>query len=167
MIQVGDTFYWFGEDRAKDNPENLRCISCYSSKDLAHWRHCGQVLKRAVPVMERPKVFYNARTKKFVMYVHLDGPVPGMEGDYNVARVGVAVCDTVDGQYQFLKSFRPLGHESRDIGQFIDDDGTAYLLSEDRPHGFHIYQLSDDYLSIAKRCVHCPGTSRRSGGGAL
>lgn len=156
VIQVGDTFYWFGEDRARDNPENLRCISCYSSKDLAHWRHCGQVLKRAVPVMERPKVFYNATTKKFVMYVHLDGPVPGLEGDYNVASIGVAVCDTVDGQYQFLKSFRPLGHESRDIGQFIDDDGTAYLLSEDRPNGFHIYKLSDDYLSIAKDVCMVP-----------
>ena len=34
-------------------------------------------------------------------------------------------CDTVDGDYQYLKSFRPLGHESRDIGQFMDDDGSG------------------------------------------
>jgi hypothetical protein len=44
----------------------------------------------------------------------------------------------VDGDYQYLKSFRPLGHESRDIGQFVDDDGTAYLIFEDRPNGFRI-----------------------------
>ena len=50
-------------------------------------------------------------------------------------------CDTVDGDYQYLKSFRPLGHESRDIGQFIDDDGTAYLIFEDRPFGFRIAKL--------------------------
>ncbi len=150
MIQVGKTFYWFGEDRGKDNPENLRCISCYSSKDLVHWQNSGQVLQLALPVVERPKVFYNAKTKKFVMYVHIDGPVPGMEGDYHVARVGVAVSGSVTGHYQYLKSFRPLDHESRDIGQFIDDDGSAYLLSEDRPNGFHIYKLSDDYLSIDK-----------------
>src|SRR5208283_351305 len=147
--QIGKTYYWFGEDRATNNPNGVRCLSCYSSKDLAHWRHCGQVLQLAKPVVERPKVFYNAKTKKFVMYVHIDGPMPGMEGDYHVARVGVAVSDSVAGHYQYLKSFRPLDHESRDIGQFIDDDGSAYLLSEDRPNGFHIYKLSDDYLSIA------------------
>jgi hypothetical protein len=64
--------------------------------------------------------------------------------------VGVAISDTVDGDYQYLKSFRPLGQESRDIGQFIDDDGSAYLIFEDRPaKGFHIAKLSDDYLTVA------------------
>jgi hypothetical protein len=102
-------------------------------------------------VLERPKVFYNAKTKKFVMYMHIDGPEPGGGGGgYALARVGVAVCDTVDGDYQYLKSFRPLGEQSRDIGQFVDDDGTAYLIFEDRPHGFHIAKLSDDYLTVEK-----------------
>ena len=78
------------------------------------------------------------------MYAHLD------DGRYGLARVAVLTCDKVDGDYRYLKSFRPLDHESRDIGQFLDDDGTAYLISEDRPNGFHIYRLSDDYLSIAK-----------------
>ena len=52
----------------------------------------------------------------------------GEGNDYAQAKVGVAVCDTVDGNYAFVSSFRPLGQESRDIGQFIDDDGTAYLI---------------------------------------
>ena len=72
-------------------------------------------------------MFYNAKTKQYVMYMHLDGD------GYQLARVGVATCDTVDGDYKYLKSFRPLGQESRDIGQFIDDDGSAYLIFEDRP----------------------------------
>jgi hypothetical protein len=101
-------------------------------------------------VLERPKVFYNAKTKKFVMYMHIDGPNPGETGGYKLARVGVATCDTADGDYQYLKSFRPLGHESRDIGQFVDDDGTAYLIFEDRPFGFRIAKLSDDYLTVEK-----------------
>ena len=75
------------------------------------------------------------------MYMHIDGNGTRRHGGYNVARVGVAICDTVDGDYKYLKSFRPLGHESRDIGQFIDDDGTAYLIFEDRPNGFHIAKL--------------------------
>jgi hypothetical protein len=53
--------------------------------------------------------------------------------------------------YRFLRSFRPLGQESRDIGQFIDDDGSAYLIFEDRPaKGLHITKLSDDYLKVEK-----------------
>ena len=66
-------------------------------------------------------------------------------------RVAIATSDTVDGDYTYLRSFRPLDHESRDIGQFIDDDGTAYLIFEDRPaKGFHIAKLSDDYLTVEK-----------------
>jgi hypothetical protein len=94
-------------------------------------------------VFERPKVFHNAKTGKFVMYVHLD------DAKYRYARVGVFVSDKVDGQYKFVHSFRPLGQESRDIGQFVDDDGSAYLIFEARPtKGFYIAKLSDDYLTV-------------------
>lgn len=157
VIKFEDTFYWFGEDRSPDNDPDARYVSCYASKDLAHWQFRNQVLQltnvenlQRKWVVERPKVFYNKETKKFVMYFHLDGALPGEKPGYKVARVGVATCDTVDGNYAYLRSFRPLGHESRDIGQFIDDDGAAYLISEDRPNGFHIYKLSEDYLSIEK-----------------
>jgi hypothetical protein len=157
IIKVGDLYYWFGEDRARGQDRSKRYVGCYSSPDLIHWTFRNQVIKLANPenfnlgwVLERPKVFYNAATQKFVMYMHIDGSLGGQRGSYNLARVGTATCDTVDGDYTYLHSFRPLGHESRDIGQFVDDDGTAYLISEDRPNGFHIYKLSDDYLSIDK-----------------
>ena len=157
ITKVGQTYYWFGEDRTRGLDPARRYVACYASTDLAQWTFRNQVLKLANPenfgrdwVLERPKVFYNAKTKKFVMYMHIDGSPPGQCGGYNLARVGVAVCDNVDGDYQYLNSFRPLGHESRDIGQFIDDDDTAYLIFEDRPHGFHIASLSDDYLTVVK-----------------
>jgi hypothetical protein len=163
ILKVGDTFYWFGEDRGQTNERGLRCVSCYASTNLAQWTFRNQVVKLANPenfgrgwVLERPKVFYNAKTKKFVMYMHIDGPLPGQRGGYGLARVGVAVCDTVDGDYQYLKSFRPLDHESRDIGQFVDDDGTAYLIFEDRPFGFRIAKLSDDYLTVEKEICLIP-----------
>ncbi len=94
--------------------------------------------------MERPKVYYNKKTNKYVMYFHLDN------SSYKVARVGIAVSNKPDGQFSYVKSFRPPGHESRDIGQFIDDDGTAYLVFEDRPFGFRIAKLSDDYMNVEK-----------------
>jgi hypothetical protein len=152
IIKVGDSYYWFGEDRSQGLDKNKRYVACYSSTDLAHWTFRNRVLQQADPgdlgpgfVLERPKVFYNARTKKFVMYMHID------DARYALARVGVAVSDKVDGDYRFLRSFRPLGDESRDIGQFIDDDGSAYLIFEDRPaKGFHIAKLSDDYMDVEK-----------------
>jgi len=150
ILKLGDTWFWFGEDRSRGQDRTRRYVSCYSSKDLAHWTFRNQVIKLANPenfpgrwVLERPKVFYNSKTKTFVMYMHIDA-------DYKLARVGVATCDTVDGDYKYLKSFRPLGHESRDIGQFIDDDASAYLIFEDRPFGFRIARLSDDYLTVEK-----------------
>ena len=33
ILKLGRTYYWFGEDRARDNQFNLRYVSCYSSED--------------------------------------------------------------------------------------------------------------------------------------
>ncbi|MDB5249952.1 MAG: hypothetical protein JWQ40_4346 [Segetibacter sp.] len=151
IIKIGKTYYWYGEERSKGLDTNYRYVSCYSSKDLMNWKFRGDVVKMSDPenlgrrwVLERPKVFYNKRTKKYVMYFHLDNST------YKFARVGIAVSDKPDGQFTYVKSFRPLGHESRDIGQFIDDDGTAYLVFEDRPFGFRIARLADDYMDVEK-----------------
>jgi hypothetical protein len=166
IIKLGDTFYWFGEDRSQGLIRSNRYVSCYASTDLVNWTFRNQVLKIGDPenfgprrVIERPKVFFNARTKTFVMYMHVD------DGAYKVARVGVATCDKVDGDYKYLRSFRPLEHESRDIGQFIDDDGTAYLIFEDRPFGFRIARLSDDYLNVEKEV--CLIKEHLEGGGLV
>lgn len=158
ILKIGATYFWFGEDRTQGLDPTLRYVACYSSKDLAHWTFRNQVLKLADPenfgprwLIERPKVFYNAKTKKFVMYTHLDN------GSYKAARVGIAISDTVDGDYKYLKSFRPLDMESRDIGQFVDDDGAAYLIFESRPtKGFVIAKLSDDYLNVEKQMSFVP-----------
>jgi hypothetical protein len=165
VIQIGDTFYWYGEQRRRDLDRSKRYVSCYASKDLMHWTFRNNVLALSDPfnfgsrwVLERPKVFHSTKTKKYVMYMHIDGPV-GNDTGYAAARVGVAICDTPDGNFNFLRSFRPLGHESRDIGQFVDDDGSAYLIFEDRPTGgFHIAQLSEDFLDVKKETafIHAP-----------
>lgn len=167
IIKLKDTWYWFGEDRSQDNLPNKRYVACYSSKDLVNWRFRRQVLQADDPanlgtlfVLERPKVYHNAKTKKFVMYVHLD------DARYRVANVGVFISDKVDGDYKFVRTFRPLNQESRDIGQFIDDDGTAYLIFESRPtKGFFIAKLSDDYLDVAKEV--CFVNAPLEGGGLV
>jgi hypothetical protein len=150
ILKWKGSYYWFGEDRSPGNDPAKRFVACYSSEDLTHWKFRGQALALADPeslgdhwVLERPKVFHNPRTGKFVMYAHLD------DSHYKLARVAVAVSNRIDGPYKYVKSFRPLGRESRDIGQFIDDDGSAYLIFESRPtKGFFIAKLSDDYLDV-------------------
>lgn len=153
IIRLKNTWYWFGEDRSKINDPAKRYVACYSSEDLVHWKFRNQVLAISDPeslgpkfILERPKVFYNAHTKTFVMYMHLDDP------GYKLARVAIATSKKVDGNYVYVKSFRPLDNESRDIGQFIDDDGAAYLIFESRPSkGFFIAKLSADYMSVEKQ----------------
>jgi hypothetical protein len=154
ITKLGDMYYWFGEDRSQNNEPGKRFVACYISKDLVHWQFRNQVVKLADPenlgpkwVIERPKVYVNQKTGKCVMYAHIDG-----KGGYKFASVAVLTCDTIDGAYKYLRSFRPLGLESRDIGQFVDDDGAGYLIFESRPSkGFYIAKLSDDDLDVAKQ----------------
>jgi hypothetical protein len=168
ILKLEDTYYWFGEDRGgetKGKKPADRTVSCYASKDLMNWEFRHQVIRTGPPeegvgspfVFERPKVFHNQKTGKFVMYVHLD------DAAYKIARVAVYVSDTVDGDYTFVHSFRPLGQESRDIGAFVDGDGSAYLIFEARPtRGFYIAKLSEDFLTVAEET--CFIQSRLEGG---
>ncbi|KAL2843344.1 glycosyl hydrolase [Aspergillus pseudoustus] len=152
IIKVGSVFYWHGED--KTHGTGFRNINCYSSTDLVQWHYEGTSLTQQQSgdlgpdrIVERPKVVYNKHSDKYVMYLHID------VFDYHEGKVGLATCDTVNGNYEYHGSFHPLGYESRDMGVFIDDDYKGYLLCEDRPNGIHIFELSDDYLSIVKQ-VH-------------
>lgn len=151
ITKVKDTYYWYGEARAKSQDPDRRYVGCYSSKDLTNWKFRGNVLEMTNPdtlaanwVLERPKVYYNENTKKYVMYFHVDV-------NYKLAQVGIAVSDKPTGPFKYVRRFHPLGYESRDIGQFIDEDGSAYLIFEDRPNkGFRIAKLSDDYMDVEK-----------------
>jgi hypothetical protein len=72
MLQVGNTFHWYGENRSKAGKS--AGISCYSSTDLVNWTFKNQVLSHSNPGLsdsqfERPKVIYNSTTKKYVLWV--------------------------------------------------------------------------------------------------
>lgn len=149
VVKVGEYYYWFGEDRNADN--SFRYISAYRSTDLRTWEFRNHVLTQetdpelAGANIERPKVIFNASTGQFVMWMHKEGSAT----DYSEARAAVAVSSTVDGDYSWRGSFRPLGQMSRDITTFVDTDGTGYMISAANENAdLHVYRLTSDYTGI-------------------
>ncbi|MFI1356556.1 RICIN domain-containing protein [Streptomyces sp. NPDC020898] len=150
VIKVGSYYYWFGEHRNADN--TFQYVDAYRSTDLKNWEFRNHVLTRSsaseltTANIERPKVMYNAATGKYVMWMHKENGA-----DYSEARAAVAVSDTVDGNYTWQGSFRPLNtHMSRDITVFVDTDGAGYMISAAREnYDLQIYRLTADYTGIA------------------
>ncbi|KAM3709138.1 hypothetical protein ACB098_02G151300 [Castanea mollissima] len=161
--QKSKTYYWYGE--YKDGPTyhahkkgaarvDIIGVGCYSSKDLWTWKNEGIVLAAEETkethdlyksnVLERPKVIYNDKTGKFVMWMHID------DSNYTKASVGVAVSDYPTGPFDYLYSKRPHDFESRDMTIFKDDDGVAYLIySSDDNSELHVGPLTADYLDVS------------------
>ncbi len=160
-------YYWYGEYKKGKTvlPEwakwecyrtDVTGVSCYSSPDMVNWTFEGIVLPadkdnpesdlHPSKVLERPKVVYNAKTGKFVMWAHVES------ADYSKAAAGVAVADSPVGPFKYLGSFRPNGAMSRDQTVFVDDDGRAYqFCSSENNQTLYINELTSDYLRPSGR----------------
>jgi hypothetical protein len=108
------TYYWFGESRLPRGEKDRTNygVGCYSSKDLLNWKNKGLALKvindtasnlQPGCIIERPKVIFNKKTGKFVMWFHHE--LKGL--GYKAALTGVAVSDKVTGPYKYIRSLRP------------------------------------------------------------
>lgn len=106
------TYYWFGEHKIEGEKGNRAQVGvhCYSSKDLYNWKDEGIALKVSENpqspiakncVIERPKVVYNKKTNKFVMWFHLENKI-----SYTASLCGVATSDNIKGPYTFIKAGR-------------------------------------------------------------
>ena len=152
ILRRGNTYYWYGENKLQ-GAGNAVGISGYQSKDLVNWEPMGVVMPasgfpekyRAQGVVERPKVIYNAKTGKYVMWAHLDAD------NYKAAEAGVCVADQPQGPFQFVRSFRPVATSTfRDMNLFVDDDGAAYVFYAGEDNStMHVMRLSDDYQNVA------------------
>lgn len=156
----GSYWYWIGEDRRGEQR-----ISIYRSTDFISWEKRGglaitsKVNFHVFPDwrheliidgigcnLERPKVIKNDKTGLYVMWMHFE-----TGRDYKAAEAAVAISTTIDGEYTYLGSFRPLKNMSRDITLFKDIDGKAYMLStSDDNRTLKMYLLRDDYLTVEK-----------------
>ena len=181
------TYYWYGEYKKGKTilPKwatwecyrtDVTGVSCYSSKDLLNWKFEGIVLPavkddqghdlHTSKVLERPKVIYNPKTKKFVMWAHVES------ADYSKACAGVAISDSPTGEFTYLGSFRPNNAMSRDQTVFVDDDGRAYhFYSSENNATLYISELTDDYQrpsgrytrNFVKESREAPAVFKRNG----
>jgi hypothetical protein len=168
MLFYKGTYYWYGEYKKgttwrvehvtswEDYRVQAGGVSCYSSKNLLNWKFEGVALVpdnkdstgdlHTSKVIERPKVLYNKKTRRFVMWMHLDSE------DYSYARSGVAISDKPAGPFHFIRSERPNGAMARDMTVFQDVDGRAYhFFSSENNTTMHVVLLGDDYLSHTDR----------------
>ena len=106
ILYHNGTYYWFGEHKGERSNSAWVGVTCYSSTDLYNWKDEGVALSVSKDqdspivegcIIERPKVIFNEKTQKFVMYFHLELRNRG----YDAANVGVAVSDNPTGPYRF------------------------------------------------------------------
>lgn len=150
FVRVGDIWYMCGEDRTKQwNPD----VNLYSSIDLVNWKFEKKIVQNGVTtpelgssrMIERPKLLYNKKTGKFVVWCHYES------GNYGASEAACFECDSVNGAYKYVWSGRPLDIKSRDCNVFQDNDGTAYFISTtDENRHLGLFRLSDDYHSAVE-----------------
>ena len=114
ILKVNNTYYWYGEHKIEGKAGNKAMVGvhCYSSKDLYNWKDEGIALAVSQDpkseiiqgcVIERPKVIFNQKTKKFVMWFHLELKDRG----YEAAKTGLALADSPTGPFKYIKSVNP------------------------------------------------------------
>ncbi|MBW0491125.1 hypothetical protein O181_030840 [Austropuccinia psidii MF-1] len=83
-------------------------------------------------------------TSEVVMWAHWENGQ-----SYHLGRLAVAFGQP-GGKWTFGGSFRPLGHDSRDMSVFVDDDGAGYLISATRTNAdLNIYALTRDWHNVS------------------
>jgi hypothetical protein len=162
VLVHSNVYYWYGEDRT---PGGSGAVACYSSTNLYDWKPEGVALAQPdLPrvdgertFVERPKVIFNPRTHKFVMWLHLE------QHGYAFSRAGIATSDTPTGPFTFLQAIRPVANTNaftvtdgadeelyggtfRDMNLFVDDDGRAYVFySSEGNWTMYIVRLDADF----------------------
>lgn len=182
IIYMDGVYHWYGmvlrplpfNSGEKGGQTTTTGVGMYKSTDLQNWEYEGVVLPcskdPAHPLygpmrFERPKIIYNDKTKKFVLWCHYV-KYPGNHGFTDgTGDAGVAVCDTVNGTYEWLGYSRPIDNLGyvRDCTLYKGQDGSAYFVydrqtgdswdGEDVDRCIHIVKLSDDYTAFTDEYV--------------
>lgn len=172
-------YYWYGEHKIEGLSERTFAdggIHCYASTDLINWSDQGMVLDMVYDNdrhdlayqanHDRPKVVYNAKTRKFVAFFKLYLKGKGVTTGY----IGVALSDSPSGPFdyshKFLGGVSPNG--TGDFAMFQEDNGDLYHLTVRKPDKvFVIGRMQEDYMLPEGKYVVAEGISRATEAPAL
>lgn len=153
------TFYFYGENKELTKPGSQiwhNGVNCYRSRDLITWSFAGNILKASDDehsvlhpkrIMDRPHIVFNAKTGEYVMWLKLVGTEENPHA-WSTQYVGIAVSDSIDGDYKLVDTFLPEEMGFGDFDIFIDDDGSAYLIFDKDHREIVVADLTDDYHNV-------------------
>lgn len=145
-------YYWIGENKdhtTKDGEIWTWGVKIYSSDDLYNWTDEGYLIEPELedtssifwPVrrLDRPHLVYNARTKKYVLWLKF----------CDDASYAVLTSDSLMGRYELVRrDYHPFGTHCGDFDLAVDDDtGNAYLYWEVNHTDVWGVKLSSDYTA--------------------
>lgn len=164
MLHHDGWWYWYGENRTENN-----YVSCYRTKDFKSFEFRGNIITTETPTegyrvqtdlslagknadgtihkvnLERPKVLWCERTKKFVLWCHYENGV-----DYHDARCTVASSDYPDHGFVYHGSFNPFGDMARDCTLFMDGEDAYFTAASRDNRDLHVWKLTKDFMSVSK-----------------
>ena len=164
MLHHDGWWYWYGENRTENN-----YVSCYRTKDFKFFEFRGNIITTETPTegyrvqtdlslagknadgtihkvnLERPKVLWCERTKKFVLWCHYENGV-----DYHDARCAVASSDYPDHGFVYHGSFNPFGDMARDCTLFMDGEDAYFTAASRDNRDLHVWKLTKDFMSVSK-----------------
>jgi hypothetical protein len=105
FLKVDSTYYWVGQDTAPSLTNSTAKVNLYRSTDLLNWTKVGAIITVDTPdakgnklltycKTERPKLLYNKKTRKYVLWLHWEE-----NADYSASEVVVATASKVEGPY--------------------------------------------------------------------
>ncbi|NQX16159.1 glycoside hydrolase family 43 protein [Rathayibacter sp. VKM Ac-2857] len=115
-------------------------------------------------IFERPKVLFNEKTGKWVMWWHSDGRITPGGSTYARSMAGVATSDSPTGPFTMQGVYRLYNRpnyqacttsavpgQARDMTVFQDEDGTAYIsYSSEENYSLYIAKLDADYTNVER-----------------
>ena len=164
MLHHDGWWYWYGENRTENN-----YVSCYRTKDFKSFEFRGNIITTETPTegyrvqtdlslagknadgtihkvnLERPKVLWCERTKKFVLWCPYENGV-----DYHDARCAVASSDYPDHGFVYHGSFNPFGDMARDCTLFMDGEDAYFAAASRDNRDLHVWKLTKDFMSVSK-----------------
>lgn len=157
MLREGDTIYWVGyETKPRIGFKNIKL---YSSTNLADWKFENNIIRREGPLSilgwaGRPGLLYNKANRKYIVIIEADSR------QWERHKVGFTCCDTINGNYQFVRYVYPEGQRSTGDQSVYQEAGDGYLICTlDKlidgkrylNQSLAIFKLKPDYLSIEKK----------------